>query len=246
MMDRRTERTGAPLLEVEGLSASYGGVWVLRDVSLTMREGEFLSVIGANTAGKSTLLKAISGLMPKVEGKITFRGTDLTATPSHRIPSLGIAHVPEGRHVFADMTVEENLIAGAFARGTDAAITDTLVRVFDLFPRLKERRRQLAGTLSGGEQQMVAVGRGMMLEPKLLILDEPSLGLAPMVVEEMHDRFHEIHDSGVSVLLVEQNVSLALESAERAYVMSSGEIEFEGVARDLANDDRIRKAYLGI
>lgn len=245
-MQPGTDTARAPLLEVEGLSASYGGAWVLRDISLTMKEGEFLSVIGANTAGKSTLLKAISGLMPKVEGRIAFRGTDLTATPSHRIPALGIAHVPEGRHVFPDMTVEENLIAGAFARGTDASIADTLAHVFDLFPRLKERRRQLAGTLSGGEQQMVAVGRGMMLEPKLLILDEPSLGLAPMVVEEMHERFHEIHASGVSVLLVEQNVSLALESAERAYVMSSGEIEFEGVARDLANDDRIRKAYLGI
>ena len=234
------------LLSVSGLSASYGGAWVLRDVSITMREGEFLAVIGANTAGKSTLLKAISGLMPRVEGRIAFRGEDLLSIPSHRIPALGIAHVPEGRHVFHDMTVEENLVTGAYTRAASGGVGDTLERVYDLFPRLKERRAQLAGTLSGGEQQMVAVGRGMMLEPRLLILDEPSLGLAPMVVEEMHERFHEIHASGVSVLLVEQNVSLALESAERAYVMSSGEIEFEGRARDLAHDDRIRRAYLGI
>jgi branched-chain amino acid transport system ATP-binding protein len=234
-----------PLLSVEGLWASYGGAWVLRDVSLAMREREFLAVIGANTAGKSTLLRAISGLMPKVKGRVVFDGTDLATVPSYRIPELGIAHVPEGRHVFVDMTVEENLYAGAHSRrGADPA--GTLERIFDLFPRLKERRNQIAGTLSGGEQQMVAVGRGLMLEPRLLILDEPSLGLAPMVVEEMHRRFHEIHASGVSVLLVEQNVSLALQSAERAYIMSSGEIEFEGVASELANDDRIRRAYLGI
>lgn len=246
MMTTQRAANAIPFLSLSSISASYGGVWVLRDVSISMKQGEFLAVIGANTAGKSTLLKAISGLMPKITGAISFMGHDLIATESHRIPVLGIAHVPEGRHVFPDMTVEENLITGAFTRGRETSIADTLTRVYDLFPRLKERRSQLAGTLSGGEQQMVAVGRGMMLEPKLLILDEPSLGLAPMVVEEMHERFHEIHASGVSVLLVEQNVSLALESADRAYVMASGEIEFEGAARDLANDDRIRRAYLGI
>lgn len=246
MMTIQQSADPAPFLVISSMSASYGDVWVLRDVSISMKQGEFLAVIGANTAGKSTLLRAVSGLMPKIEGAITFTGHDLIATESHRIPALGIAHVPEGRHVFSDMTVQENLVTGAFTRGRDPAIADTLARVYDLFPRLKERRGQLAGTLSGGEQQMVAVGRGMMLEPKLLILDEPSLGLAPMVVEEMYERFHEIHASGVSVLLVEQNVSLALESAERAYVMASGGIEFEGAARDLANDDRIRRAYLGI
>ncbi|WP_333834869.1 ABC transporter ATP-binding protein [Rubrimonas sp.] len=233
------------LLSVQGLWASYGEVWVLRDVNLVMRKQEFLAVIGANTAGKSTLLRTISGLMPKVRGDISFDGSDLAAVPAHRIPALGIAHVPEGRHVFVDMTVEENLYSGAHARrGRDPKAT--LERIFDLFPRLKERRNQIAGTLSGGEQQMVAVGRGLMLEPRLLILDEPSLGLAPMVVEEMHRRFQEIHASGVSVLLVEQNVSLALQSAERAYVMNAGEIEFEGATSDLAHDDRIRRAYLGI
>lgn len=241
-----TQSTNPPLLQIDGLSASYGGAWVLRDVSLDMHEGEFLAVIGANTAGKSTLLKAISGLMPKTQGRITFAGHDLLSTPAHRKPALGIAHVPEGRHVFTEMTVEENLRAGAFSREKTANIPDALARIYDLFPRLKERRAQIAGTLSGGEQQMVAVGRGMMLDPRLLILDEPSLGLAPMVVEEMHERFHEIHATGVSVLLVEQNVSLALESAERAYVMASGQFEFDGLARDLAKDDRIRRAYLGI
>jgi branched-chain amino acid transport system ATP-binding protein len=237
--------TGRPLLEVEGLWAAYGDSWVLRDVSLSMREREFLAVIGANTAGKSTLLRAISGLMPRLRGRVIFDGVDLTGVPAHRIPALGIAHVPEGRHVFTDMTVEENLHSGAHSQ-RGASPGATLQRVFDLFPRLKERRNQIAGTLSGGEQQMVAVGRGLMLEPRLLMLDEPSLGLAPMVVEEMHRRFHEIHESGVSVLLVEQNVSLALRSAQRAYVMSSGQVEIDGIASDLARDDRIRQAYLGI
>lgn len=234
------------LLAVRGLKASYGGAWVLHGVSLTMREGEFLAVIGANTAGKSTLLRAISGLMPRIEGAITFEEKDLAKTPAHLIPSLGIAHVPEGRHVFPEMTVEENLHIGSYARGRSQRSGHTLAHVFDLFPRLKERRNQVAGTLSGGEQQMVAVGRGLMLEPRLLILDEPSLGLAPMVVEEMHARFTDIHASGVSVLLVEQNVSLALHSAERAYVMQSGEIVMEGPAAELEADDGIRKAYLGV
>ncbi|MGY6632993.1 MAG: ABC transporter ATP-binding protein [Alkalilacustris sp.] len=237
--------TPRPLLEIAGLWAAYGEAWVLRDVSLVMRDREFLAIIGANTAGKSTLLRSISGLMPRLRGRIVLDGVDLTTVPAHRIPALGIAHVPEGRHVFTDMTVEENLHSGAHAR-RGVSPEATLQRVFDLFPRLKERRNQIAGTLSGGEQQMVAVGRGLMLEPRLLILDEPSLGLAPMVVEEMHRRFHEIHESGVSVLLVEQNVSLALSSAQRAYVMSSGQIEMEGVAAALARDDRIRQAYLGI
>jgi len=238
--------TRDPLLSIEGLCASYGGAWVLKGLSLTMQEGEFLPIIGANTAGKSTLLKAISGLMPQTSGSISFLGHDLLKTPAHRVPTLGIAHVPEGRHVFTEMTVEENLRTGAFTRDKFSGVGDSIARIFDLFPRLKERRTQLAGTLSGGEQQMVAVGRGMMLDPKLLILAEPSLGLAPIVVEEMHDRFHEIHNSGVSILLVEQNGSLALESAGRAYVMSSGSIEFEGIAKELAQDDRIRRAYLGI
>jgi len=237
---------GEALLAIENLTASYGGAPVLKNASLTMAAGEFLAVIGANTAGKSTLLRSISGLVPKVSGRIAFEGRDLTKLRPHEIPPLGVAHVPEGRHVFRDMSVEENLVVGAHARGDGRAPPETIERVFALFPRLKERRRQLAGTLSGGEQQMVAVGRGLMLEPRLLILDEPSLGLAPQIVEEMHGRFHEIHESGVSILLVEQNVALALQTATRAYVIQSGEIVLEGSARELAADDRVREAYLGI
>lgn len=234
------------LLEVEGLTAGYGAQPVLHDVSLRVERNEFVAVIGANTAGKSTLLRAISGLLPRCEGRIAFEGKDLTRLKAHEIAGLAIAHVPEGRHVFPKMSVEENLRMGAYSHANPANAQLALERVYELFPRLKERRSQLAGSMSGGEQQMVAVGRGMMLEPKLLILDEPSLGLAPLVVEEMHQRFLDIHRSGVTVLLVEQNVSLALHSAQRAYVMASGAIEIEGAARDLLHDDRIRKAYLGI
>ncbi|MAB00762.1 MAG: branched-chain amino acid ABC transporter ATP-binding protein [Stappia sp.] len=234
------------LLEIAGLTAGYGAQPVLHDVSLKVDRNEFVAVIGANTAGKSTLLRAISGLLPRCEGRIAFEGEDLTRLKAHEIAGLGIAHVPEGRHVFPEMTVEENLKMGAYSHANPAHAHHALERVYELFPRLRERRTQLAGSMSGGEQQMVAVGRGMMLDPKLLILDEPSLGLAPLVVEEMHQRFLDIHQSGVTVLLVEQNVSLALHSAERAYVMASGVIEIEGAAKDLLHDDRIRKAYLGI
>ena len=234
------------LLEISGLSASYGQGEVLHGIDLRMGAREFLAIIGANTAGKSTLLRAISGLMPEVSGRIDFDGTDLTGLPANRIPALGIAHVPEGRHVFPMMTVEENLRMGAYALDDRKRADRAIEHVFALFPRLKERRRQLGGTLSGGEQQMVAVGRGLMLEPRLLILDEPSLGLAPMVVEEMHERLIEIHAEGVAILLVEQNVGLALDCADRAYVLASGRIELEGPARELARDDRIRQAYLGV
>ncbi|QRG08951.1 ABC transporter ATP-binding protein [Xanthobacter dioxanivorans] len=234
------------LLSVTGLRVSYGGPWVLDDISLEMAESEFLAIIGANTAGKSSFVRALSGLVPKVEGRMVFAGADLRALEAHSIPQLGIAHVPEGRHVFPKLTVEENLRAGAYLRGSKAEIIETLAHVYDLFPRLKERFRQLAGTLSGGEQQMVAVGRGMMLRPRLLILDEPSLGLAPKVVEEMHQRFIDIHAAGTSVLLIEQNVSLALSCAQRAYVFQSGRIAMEGRAQDMLNDDSIRRAYLGI
>lgn len=235
-----------PLLEVKALTGGYGPLPVLHDVSLHVGLQEFVAVIGANTAGKSSLLRAISGLLPRVSGQILFDGQELTALQPHEIAALGIAHVPEGRHVFPEMSVEENLFMGAYARNDRAGAQRALERVYNLFPRLKERRSQLAGSMSGGEQQMVAVGRGMMLEPKLLVLDEPSLGLAPMVVEEMHQRFLDIHASGVTVLLVEQNVSLALHSAQRAYVLSSGRVEIEGEARALLDDDRIRRAYLGI
>lgn len=233
------------LLEINELQASYGGgAPVLSDISLSVDDGEFITVIGANTAGKSTLLRAISGIGPSVSGGIRFNGEDLARVPAHERPRLGIAHVPEGRHVFPEMTVDENLAIGGRMQ-PDGGRQHTS-QIYDLFPRLGERRRQLAGTLSGGEQQMLALGRGLMLNPRLLILDEPSLGLAPMVVEEMHDRLLDIHRNGVTVLLVEQNVALALDVAERGYVLQSGRIVMSGPAAELAHDDGIREAYLGI
>lgn len=234
------------MLDIKDLHASYGSGEVLHGVSLTVGDGEFVTMIGANTAGKSTLLRSISGLVPQRSGVIRFRDQDLMALASHRVPELGLAHVPEGRHVFEAMTVEENLELGAYSRRDAAAIARSLDKVYTLFPRLAERRGQMAGTLSGGERQMVAVGRGLMLEPGLLILDEPSLGLAPKVVEEMHRTLEEIHAEGMSILLVEQNVALALSVAQRGYVLQSGEIVLEGSSRDLEADDRVREAYLGI
>ncbi|MGM0559630.1 MAG: ABC transporter ATP-binding protein [Pseudomonadota bacterium] len=234
------------MLDVKELHASYGSGEVLHGVSLTVGEGEFVTMIGANTAGKSTLLRSISGLVPQRSGEIRFRDQDLMALPSHRVPELGLAHVPEGRHVFEAMTVEENLELGAYSRRDATAIARSLEKVFTLFPRLAERRSQVAGTLSGGERQMVAVGRGLMLEPSLLILDEPSLGLAPKVVEEMHRTLVEIHAAGMSVLLVEQNVALALSVAQRGYVLQSGEVVLAGTSKELEADDRVREAYLGI
>jgi branched-chain amino acid transport system ATP-binding protein len=238
--------SAAPLLSIENLSAAYNEIEVLHDVHLKVFEGEFVCIIGANTAGKSTVLRAISRKVPRVSGSLQFAGHDLSIHAAHQVPALGIAHVPEGRQVFPDMTVEENLLLGAF---TARAASDLRVRmqdVFTLFPRLLERREQLAGTLSGGEQQMVAVGRALMLKPKLLLLDEPSHGLAPKVVEEMHDAFVEIHRRGTSILLVEQNVSLALDVATRGYVLESGRVSLEGASDELNQNPAVRAAYLGI
>ncbi|HEY8369293.1 MAG TPA: ABC transporter ATP-binding protein [Thermodesulfobacteriota bacterium] len=234
------------MLEIRDLYAAYDANEVLHGVSLEVGRGEFVCVIGANTAGKSTLLRSISRLVPRSRGEIRFEGRDLMPLPPHRVPALGIAHVPEGRQVFPEMTVEENLRLGAYALRHTADVAGRLERVFALFPRLGERRGQLAGTLSGGEQQMVAVGRALMLEPKLLILDEPSHGLAPMVVEELHRTLVDIHRRGVSILLVEQNVAMALAVAERGYVLESGRVVLEGPAAALRDDDRVRTAYLGI
>jgi branched-chain amino acid transport system ATP-binding protein len=235
-----------PLLEIKGLNAGYGEVAVLHDIDLSILEGEFVCIIGANTAGKSTILRVISRLVPRISGALRFGAVDLTTRASHEIPKLGIAHVPEGRQIFPDMMVEENLMLGAFTARNSDDLPVRMEDVFELFPRLRERRGQLAGTLSGGEQQMVAVGRALMLRPKLLLLDEPSHGLAPKVVEEMHEAFVKIHSRGTSILLVEQNVELALDVANRGYVLESGRIALQGTAAELSTSPTVRTAYLGI
>lgn len=235
------------LLEIQNLTAAYDGGDVLHSINLRVEEGAFVAVIGANTAGKSTLLRAISGLLPRTAGKILFRGHDLLRFPAHKIPSLGISHVPEGRHVFPAMSVEENLWLGGYHRRDRMdELRETMERVFVQFPRLAERRNQMAGTLSGGEQQMVAIGRALMGKPSLLLLDEPSHGLAPKIVQELHDALVEIHKSGVTTLLVEQNTKLALSVAKHAFVLQSGEVVLDGPSSMLLTDSRIREAYLGI
>lgn len=235
------------LLQIQGLTASYDRSPVLHEISLDVPEGSFIAVVGANTAGKSTLLRCISGLLDKVSGSVAFDGREILRLPPHRIPELGIAHVPEGRHVFPEMTVEENLYLGGYTRRKDAAaLKRGCDRVYALFPRLLERRRQQAGTLSGGEQQMVAFGRALMLEPRLLLLDEPSHGLAPKVVEEMHQTMIDIHRGGLTILLVEQNTRLALSVAQHAYVLQSGTMVLSGPSKALLEDSRVRAAYLGL
>ncbi len=235
------------LLVIENLCAAYDGSEVLHHLDMQVEQGDFVAVIGANTAGKSTLLRAVSGLVPRTSGQIVFSGENLLSLPAHQIPYRGISHVPEGRHVFPAMSVEENLWLGGYHRRHDMAdLQRTLESVFAQFPRLAERRRQLAGTLSGGEQQMVAIGRALMGKPRLLLLDEPSHGLAPKIVQELHDALVAIHRSGVTTLLVEQNTQLALSVAQRALVLQSGTVVLSGPSSELLNDARIREAYLGI
>jgi branched-chain amino acid transport system ATP-binding protein len=235
-----------PLLEIKQLRAAYGEAEVLHGIELEILQGEFVCMIGANTAGKSTLLRAISRLVPKSSGVMRFGDADLMKLAAHEIPALGIAHVPEGRQVFAEMTVEENLLLGAFTARKAHDLPARIADMLELFPRLKERFRQLAGTLSGGEQQMVAVGRALMLRPMLLLLDEPSHGLAPKVVEEMHETFKAIHARGTSILLVEQNVELALDVASRGYVLEAGKVTLKGTAAELKANPAVVEAYLGI
>jgi len=235
------------ILEIENLEASYDALPVLTDINIKIKKGTFTAVIGANTAGKSSLLKSISGLMPHVKGAIRFEGHNLTTLKPHEIPFLGIAHVPEGRHVFAGMSVKENLLLGGFVKRKDSEkIVHNLDSIYKLFPKLKERSNQLTGTLSGGEQQMVAIGRALMSSPDLLLLDEPSHGLAPKIVNELHDTLLDVHASGVTILLVEQNTKLALSVADQAYVLQSGKIVLTGKSSDLLVDPRIKEAYLGI
>ena len=234
------------MLELSGVSASYGSVPAISDVSIAVGEGEAVGLLGANGAGKSSTLRAISGLLKLSSGAVRFAGTDLAAMPAYRIPELGIAHVPEGRQVFPEMTVEENLEIGAYVPKAKAARAQTMELVYGIFPRLAERRRQLAGTMSGGEQQMLAVGRGLMLKPRLLMLDEPSLGLAPVVTDVTFQKIQEIHAMGTAILLVEQNVSRALSLVQRAYVLESGKVIMHGTSAELANNKQVQAAYLGM
>ncbi len=233
------------MLKVENLDVFYGGIHALRGLSLHVDEGEIVTIIGANGAGKSTLLRAISGVVRPKSGKITFGGAVLNSVAPHGIATLGIAHVPEGRRVFANLSVRENLEMGAFTLHDQKRFQENLERVFVLFPRLKERQEQRAGTLSGGEQQMLAIGRGMMMSPKLLLMDEPSLGLAPVLVTTIFGAIEEINKAGTTILLVEQNAHKALRVANRAYVLETGRLVMEGPAEQIAKDPSIQQAYLG-
>jgi branched-chain amino acid transport system ATP-binding protein len=234
------------VLTLAGVSARYGSVPAIDGVSIEVGEGEAVGLLGANGAGKSTTLRAISGLVRLTAGTIGFDGTDIAALPPYRVAELGIAHVPEGRQVFPDLTVQENLEIGAYVPRAKAERARTLEVVFGIFPVLAERRRQRAGTMSGGEQQMLAVGRGLMLKPRLLMLDEPSLGLAPVMTDVTFEKIGEIHKMGTAILLVEQNVSRALSLVQRAYVLESGNVIMHGTSAELANNKQVQAAYLGI
>jgi branched-chain amino acid transport system ATP-binding protein len=234
------------MLEIDQLAVAYGDVQVLWDVSLRVERGEIVTLVGANGAGKTTLLRAISRTVPARSGTITLEGERIDRAPSMRVVELGVAHVPEGRRLWPEMSVEDNLLLGAFPRRARAEAKDTLEHVFTMFPRVKERRRQVAGTLSGGEQQMVAIGRGLMSRPSILMLDEPSLGLAPIIVAEMFEAVRRINAAGTTVLLVEQNVRQALEIATRGYVVETGRVVGSGTRDELLASDEIRKAYLGL
>ena len=233
------------MLEIKDLHVFYGAIHALKGISLTVQDGELVSMIGANGAGKTTTLHAISGLLPAASGSVLLDGKDLQKVPANTIIRLGMSHVPEGRHVFASMTVEKNLRMGAYILRDSKKIAENLERVYGHFPRLKERRRQLAGTLSGGEQQMLATGRALMTDPRIVLMDEPSMGLSPLLVKEIFSIIQQLHESGITILLVEQNAKMALAVSDRAYVLETGTISMEGPAAELAADDRVRKAYLG-
>ena len=233
------------MLEVKDLNLYYGAIHALKGISLTVKDGELVSLIGSNGAGKTSTLHAISGLLPISSGSLTLDGRDLRKVHPNKIINLGLAHVPEGRHVFARMTVEENLLMGAYIIRDSKKIMKNLEKVYSYFPRLRERYKQLAGTLSGGEQQMLATGRALMTDPSILRMDEPSMGLSPLLVKEIFSSIQTLHDSGITILLVEQNAKMALVVSDRAYVLETGKISMSGPASELANDDRVRKAYLG-
>ncbi|WP_179946711.1 ATP-binding cassette domain-containing protein [Desulforamulus ferrireducens] len=233
------------MLEIQDLHVSYGAIRALKGVSCHVEQGEIVALIGANGAGKTTTLRTISGLIRPQSGAIIYKGQDITKLPPHQIVNLGLSQVPEGRRVFTRMTVLENLEMGAYVRNDKANIKQDIKKVFERFPRLEERKGQLAGTLSGGEQQMLAMGRALMSKPTLMLLDEPSMGLAPMLVQEIFNIIKEINQSGTTILLVEQNAHMALSIANRAYVLETGEVVLSGDAQDLANDPQVKKAYLG-
>lgn len=233
------------LLQVKNLQVSYGGIQAVKGIDFSIGKGELVTLIGANGAGKTTTLRTLVGMVKRSGGSIEFDGKETAGIPSHAFVSHGLAMVPEGRGIFGKLTVEENLLMGAYVRDDKAQILVEMERIYQLFPRLKERQRQLAGTLSGGEQQMVAMGRAMLSKPKLLLLDEPSMGLAPIIVQKIFEIIQMVAAEGVTMLLVEQNARLALEVSQRGYVMESGRITMEGEAKTLLDDERVRNAYLG-
>ncbi len=240
-----SNKMAEPMLKIDDINVYYGAIHAIKGISLTVNQGEIVTLIGANGAGKSTTLRTISGLLKPKTGSITFQGQDIAGTPAHKIVGLGISQVPEGRRIFTEMTVMENLDLGAFIRKDKDGIAADKKRVFELFPRLEERQDQVAGTLSGGEQQMLAMGRALMSRPKLLLLDEPSMGLAPLLIKEIFSIIEDINKSGTTVLLVEQNANMALSIANRAYVLETGRITLSGDAKKLAASEDVRKAYLG-
>lgn len=233
------------MLEIKDVHVYYGVIHAIKGISFEVNQGEVIALIGANGAGKTTTLQTITGMLAPQSGCILFEGTDITKIPGHKIVSMGMAHVPEGRRVFSQLSVYENLKLGAYTRKDKQEIQDTLERVYRSFPRLEERKNQLAGTLSGGEQQMLAMGRALMSKPKIILMDEPSMGLSPILVQEIFEIIKDISQSGTTVLLVEQNAKKALAISDRAYVLETGRIVLEGKADDLLNDESIKKAYLG-
>ena len=234
------------MLRIENVTVHYGRKPALQNVSITVEQGEFVGVIGSNRAGKSTLLQTISRLIPLSQGEILFDGQKISRMAAHLVPSLGVAHVPEGRQLFPKMNVEENLIMGAILPEARTLMKESLEMVYALFPRLAQRRKQMAWSLSGGEQQMVAIGRGLMLRPRLLMLDEPSLGLAPILVDEVYEKIREIRGLGMAVLLVEQNIPLSLSCIRRGYLLENGCVVLEGTADELAGNEMIKECYLGL
>ena len=233
------------MLEVRDLNVYFGVIQAIKNISFDVDAGEVVALIGANGAGKTTTLHTVTGLLPAASGTITLDGKDLSKVPAHKIVSMGMAHVPEGRRVFASLSVYDNLKMGAYTRKDKNEIEESLEMVFNAFPRLQERRNQVAGTLSGGEQQMLAMGRALMSKPRIILMDEPSMGLSPLYVTEIFEIIKKIKSEGTTVLLVEQNANMALQVADRAYVLETGRIIMDGKASDLMNDERVRKAYLG-